>query len=106
MRRGGPPEAPPPRLPPPRAEAERVGRDPTQLRTCFSTTVTIDPPADAPERPFSGSVSKIAADFGRYREVGVDSFIVNLGGRHPAELARSLQRFAEQVRPAITSLVA
>src|SRR2546428_6464698 len=48
---------PPADLPPPaiaasvatiRAEAERIGRDPTQLRIWFSTSVTRDPPAGTP----------------------------------------------------------
>ena len=88
-----------------RAEAERVGRDPTQLRTCFSTTVTFDSPADRPARPFSGSATEIAAEFDRYMQVGVDSFIVAFGSRPPTELERCLQRFAEQVRPHLESRV-
>jgi alkanesulfonate monooxygenase SsuD/methylene tetrahydromethanopterin reductase-like flavin-dependent oxidoreductase (luciferase family) len=88
-----------------RAEAERVGRDPTQVRTCFSTTVTFDPPADAPARPFSGTPSEIAAELDRYIQVGVDSFIVSFG-RQPTDLEQCLRRFAEQVRPLIGGGVA
>jgi probable F420-dependent oxidoreductase len=83
-----------------RAEAERFGRDPEQLRLCFSTHVGFDPPADE-RRPFRGSSEQIAADFRRYRDVGVDSFIVNFISRAPGDHERHLQRFAEQVRPAI-----
>jgi probable F420-dependent oxidoreductase len=83
-----------------RTEAEKVGRDPAELRVCFSTTVTFDPPAGT-RLAFSGSPTEIAADFDRYLEVGVDSFIVSFGRRQPAELERCFQRFAEDVRPAI-----
>jgi len=88
-----------------RAEAERVGRDPQQVRVCFSTTVTFDPPAEAGKRPFSGSPSEIAAEFDRYIDVGVDSFIVSFGRRQSADLEQCLQRFAEQVRPAVGATV-
>jgi probable F420-dependent oxidoreductase len=85
-----------------RAEAERVGRDPTRLRVCFSTSVTFDPPAGT-SLPFSGSPDAIAADFERYAKVGVDSFIVSFGRRLPTEFEDCLRRFAEQVRPALGS---
>jgi probable F420-dependent oxidoreductase len=88
-----------------RTEAEKVGRDPAQLRVCFSTTVSLD--ADTPtKKPFSGSAAEIAAEFDRYLEVGVDSFVVGFGRRQPAELEQSMRQFAQQVRPLIGSRVA
>lgn len=83
-----------------RTEAERVGRDASRLRVCFSTGVAFEP-ADNPRRPFSGSPEQIAADFDGYREVGVDSFIVGFGARPAAEYEQFLRQFAEQVRPAL-----
>jgi probable F420-dependent oxidoreductase len=84
-----------------RAEAERLGRDPSQIRLCFSTTLGFDPPADE-QRPFSGSSEQIAADLNRYRDVGVDSFIVNFTSRAAGDHEKHLRRFAEEVRPAIS----
>jgi probable F420-dependent oxidoreductase len=86
-------------------EAERVGRDPSHLRLCFSTSVGFDPPANE-KRLFSGSSEQVAADFRRYRDVGVDSFIVSFTSRTPGDNERYLRRFAEEVRPAIGEGVA
>jgi alkanesulfonate monooxygenase SsuD/methylene tetrahydromethanopterin reductase-like flavin-dependent oxidoreductase (luciferase family) len=86
-----------------RAEVERLGRDPTQLRICFSTTVTFDPPAGG-RLPFGGSPDEIAAEFERYTQVGVDSFIVSFGRRPRTEFEACLRRIAEQVRPALGGL--
>jgi probable F420-dependent oxidoreductase len=88
-----------------RAEAERVGRDPARIQVCFSTTVNFDPPANA-RRPFNGPPEQIIADFERYRNVGVDQFLVGFGPRPPAEYEQRLRRFAEQVRPALSGVVA
>jgi probable F420-dependent oxidoreductase len=82
------------------AEAERVGRDPAQLKLCFSTNVTFGP-TEVPRRPFSGSPGQIAADFEGYRDVGVDSFLVGFGPRPLADVEQLLRKFAEEVRPAI-----
>lgn len=88
-----------------RAEAERLGRDATQLRLCFSTNVTFGPPDD-PRRPFTGSPEQIADDFEGYRQVGVDSFVVGFGARPLADYEQRLRRFAEEVRPALGARVA
>ncbi|MCA1647052.1 MAG: LLM class F420-dependent oxidoreductase [Chloroflexi bacterium] len=87
-----------------RAEAERAGRDPERLRLCFSTTVSFDPPAD-PRRPFTGSPEAIAADFDRYHQVGVDSFLVGFGSRPAADYEQHLRRFAEEIEPALAAHV-
>jgi len=84
------------------AEAERVGRDPTKLQLCFSTSVNFGP-ADVPRRPFSGSPEQIIADFDSYRQVGVDSFLVGFGARPLAEYEQRLRQFAAEVRPALAA---
>jgi alkanesulfonate monooxygenase SsuD/methylene tetrahydromethanopterin reductase-like flavin-dependent oxidoreductase (luciferase family) len=78
------------------------------VRVCFSTHLNLDPPdgsSQDPARPFSGSPDQIAQQFGRYLEVGVDSFMVGFGPRPPAEYERRMRLFAEQVRPAIAGRV-
>jgi probable F420-dependent oxidoreductase len=83
-----------------REEATRAGRDPAAVRVCFSTQVT---PTDRPgeRRPFQGMPEEIAADVRRYRDVGVDRFVLGFGGGSAEELVGRMRRFAEQVRPAV-----
>jgi probable F420-dependent oxidoreductase len=85
-----------------RAEAEKAGRDPDKMRLCFSTRVEID---GSEERPFTGSVDKLVADFAGYQRVGVREFVVNMGPAAPAEYERRMRRFAEEVRPGIAGNV-
>jgi probable F420-dependent oxidoreductase len=83
-----------------REEATRAGRDPAAIRVCFSTGVTL---RDAPgeRRPFHGTPEEVAADLRRYQQVGVDRFVLGLGGGSADELAARMRRFAEEVRPAV-----
>lgn len=83
-----------------RAEAERAGRDPTTLRTCFSTHVLVGADRD---RRFSGTAEQIVADFRSYLDVGVQQFLVGFGPHKPAEYQQRMQRFAEEVRPALAA---
>ncbi|MBV9325612.1 MAG: LLM class F420-dependent oxidoreductase [Chloroflexi bacterium] len=85
-----------------REQAERAGRNPAALRVCFDTTIRFD---EDDGSPFAGSSDAIAGQFQRYLEAGVDSLVVSFGRKPPAEVERSLERFAREVRPALTRLV-
>ena len=87
-----------------RSEAERVGRDPSTIKVCFSTNLALrDAPSGngASRRPFSGGPDQIADDIRRYRAAGVDRFIFGFGGRSAAEIGDRMRRFADQVRPLV-----
>jgi probable F420-dependent oxidoreductase len=70
-----------------RSEAARAGRDPSSIRMCFTTSVSLD--------------DSTAATLRRYVDVGVERFIVSFGAHPPDELVRRMRRFAEEIRPAI-----
>lgn len=87
-----------------RTEAERVGRDPSAITVCFSTNVALRDATsgdDAARRLFHGAPDQIADDIRRYRDVGVDRFVLGFGGRSAAEIADRMRRFVEQVRPLV-----
>jgi probable F420-dependent oxidoreductase len=80
---------------------EEFGRDPATLRVCFCPYVGLQDTEPEMPQPFVGTVATIVADLERYRAAGVDSFLVGLGGAPPAEYERRMQRFAQEVRPAL-----
>jgi len=80
-----------------RSEAERIGRDPRNLRVRFNAQVDFDA---TDGRPFSGSADEIAEQLGRYVEVGVDSLLISFGRRPPSDYERCQRMFAERVWPA------
>jgi probable F420-dependent oxidoreductase len=81
-----------------REEASKAGRDPTAVRVCFSTGVTLTD-GTGERRPFHGTPDQVVADIKRYQDVGVDRFVLGFGGS-PDQLGARLRRFAEEVRPA------
>jgi probable F420-dependent oxidoreductase len=70
-----------------RSEASRAGRDPSSIRMCFTTSVSLD--------------DGVADTLRRYVDVGVERFIVSFGSHPPAEIERRMRRFTEEIRPAI-----
>jgi probable F420-dependent oxidoreductase len=84
-----------------RAEAQRVGRDPSRIQIGFSTSVNLGGERDegGQRRPFQGTPDDVRADLERYRQVGVERFVVNFGAAPAAEYERRLRQFVEQVQP-------
>ena len=88
---------------------EEAGRDPATLRRSVNAVVVLgrEPvPEDGP-RAIGGSVERLRDIFGRYRDSGVDEFIVpdgHLIRRDGADLERSVELFAtlaEEVFPPV-----
>jgi probable F420-dependent oxidoreductase len=82
-----------------RTEAEKVGRNPDQLRVCFDTTVDF---AATDGRPFSGSSTEIARQLQAYLDAGADSLVIAFGRLAPGEYERALRRFVDEVRPELS----
>jgi probable F420-dependent oxidoreductase len=83
-----------------REMAKDAGRDPSQIRVCFDTTIDF---SATDGRPFSGSSEAIAAQLRGYVEAGADSLVVSFGRQPPAAYETCLRRFAEEIRPALGS---
>lgn len=83
-----------------REQAQQVGRDPNQIQIAFSTSVNLgDRAGGAERRPFQGSPDDIRADLARYRDAGVQRFVLSFGAAPAAEYERRLRTFKEQVQP-------
>jgi probable F420-dependent oxidoreductase len=84
-----------------RRQAAEAGRGANALRVCFDTTIDF---AATDGRPFSGSSESIAGQLRGYVEAGADSLVVSFGRQPPAQYEQCLRRFAEEVRPALSSV--
>ena len=81
---------------------EKAGRDPTSVKTCFSTDLGFDYGPDSSERrTLSGSPEQIAQDIRRYAEVGVEYFLFSYRSGSVTEVLESMEQFATEVRPLV-----
>ena len=87
------------------AQAERAGRDPSQVETVFRThDYRLEPAGISRDRPyFAGSVEQIAADIHAYEELGVSGLVFDLGriSRDLDDVLQHLEDLATQVMPAV-----
>ena len=82
--------------------AEKAGRDPASIQTCFSTDLGFDYGSDTPDRrTLSGSPEQIAQDIRRYAEVGVDYFLFSYRSGSVTEVLESMEQFATEVKPLV-----
>ena len=86
-------------------QAERAGRDPSEVEVIFRTHhYRLERDGNSGERAaFSGSVEQIAADIRQYEEMGVSGLVVDLGriSRSVEDVLGHLEDLATRVAPGV-----
>jgi probable F420-dependent oxidoreductase len=83
-----------------RQECDREGRAPGDLAISLRAGLSIRPaPLGAERLPLRGSPAEIAADLARYRDLGVDTVLLEPRYRDLDDLTRIFETFARDVRP-------
>ncbi|HSB71219.1 MAG TPA: LLM class F420-dependent oxidoreductase [Candidatus Methylomirabilis sp.] len=85
-----------------RAQAEAAGRDPKAITLSFRAPITFTDVGTSGARiPFIGSRDQIVEDIHTYQRLGVSHLIFDFAGTSVEAILEQLQRFAEEVRPAL-----
>jgi alkanesulfonate monooxygenase SsuD/methylene tetrahydromethanopterin reductase-like flavin-dependent oxidoreductase (luciferase family) len=87
-----------PRVPLIRAAAEAAGRPMPRLSA--RVRIALDRPAES-FYTLHGSAAEVAGEIRRYGELGVDHVALAFPERDPEGLARSIERFVNEVRPLV-----
>jgi len=86
-----------------RAECEKVNRRFDDLAITLRAGLSFrDTPGGADRKPLQGTPEQIVADIGRYRELGVGSFLLEARYRDLDDMVAIFERFAREIRPAVT----
>ena len=86
-----------------RAECEKVNRRFDDLAITLRVGLSFrDTPGGADRKPLQGTPEQIVADIGRYRELGVGSFLLEARYRDLDDMVAIFERFAREIRPAVT----
>jgi len=87
-----------------RAECEKVNRRFDDLAITLRAGLSFrDTPGGADRKPLQGTPGQIVADIGRYRELGVGSFLLEARYRDLDDMVAIFERFAREIRPAVTA---
>ena len=85
-----------------RAQAEAAGREPKAIALSFRAPIKFTDAATSGARvPFIGSRDQIVEDIRTYQGLGVSHLIFDFAGTSVEAILEQLQRFAEEVRPAL-----
>ena len=85
-----------------RSQAEAAGRDPKAISLSFRVPLRVtDGGTSGTRTPFIGSRDQIVEDIRTYQRLGVSHLIFDVAGTSVEAILEQLQRFAEEVRPAV-----
>ncbi|HSD50187.1 MAG TPA: TIGR03619 family F420-dependent LLM class oxidoreductase, partial [Candidatus Methylomirabilis sp.] len=85
-----------------RSQAEAAGRDPKAITLSFRAPIKFVNGAASGDRiPFVGTRDRIVEDIRTYQRLGVSHLIFDFAGPSLDAILEQLQRFAEDIRPAV-----